>query len=61
MSDIQRNADYWRAKAKETRKLAIAMRDQIARQRMFELAASYEKRAERERQQQRQWREGPAE
>ena len=49
MSDTPRGTEFWRAKAEDTRKLAIGMRDSIARQRMFEMAASYEERAEEER------------
>jgi hypothetical protein len=36
----------WRKMADEARTLAIRMRDPLSRQRMFELAASYEKLAD---------------
>ena len=49
MSETPKSAGYWRAKAEETRKLAIGMRDPISRQRMFEMPASYDERTEQER------------
>jgi hypothetical protein len=40
--------EYWMAKAEEARLLAIGMRDPISRRRMFELAVTYDARAEQE-------------
>jgi hypothetical protein len=47
MSEANR-AEYWIAKAEAACKLAIGMRDPMSRRGMFQLAASYDARAELE-------------